>query len=552
MRLTLLFFILFNIGLFSWGQEHDYAKAQYLSTYFLGAQRSGDTDSWIHGPSHLNDGEAVGKDLSGGWYDCGDFIKFHHTGTYAAMMYLSGYDNFPEAYADDYSQAFSAPPSNGVPDILDEVKIQTDYHLKSIDGNTVYYQVGNTNDHNAFNEPVSGSNLPLYGGSSVRPVYTATEGHSNVMGNGAAALALMSILYEPYDAAYAQQCLDAAEDFYAIGQINPAATADPDGFYSFMTNTRYQDEMGLGAIMLYRATGEQQYLLEAQSYATNLSQWDVFNYSSVTHLLYYELYKATGTQSYLNAVGSRVNNYDLESCGYDHLSNWGSLRDAGNASFIAALYHKETGSQSAYNYCKGNIDFILGSHDGISSDAPANFSFLIGYDELGGGYPQNPHHASAFGKSSNAWTFFTQEDNNPGSVDFAYELTGGLAGGPEASCAEWEDRIGNYVSSEYCMYYNSAFLGALAYVNKVENNIISSVTDQEDGSELFEVYANPVKDILHIESVIEGKVEIFNTLGESVAVLHLETGENEFSFASYKAGVYVLRHNDFSIKVIKE
>lgn len=61
--------------------QQDYKKAVHLSTYFLGAQRSGDDQSWIHGPSHLSDGAYLNNniDLTGGWHDCGDHIKFNFT-----------------------------------------------------------------------------------------------------------------------------------------------------------------------------------------------------------------------------------------------------------------------------------------------------------------------------------------------------------------------------------------------------------------------------------------------------------------------------------------
>lgn len=463
--------------------QHDYAKAQHLSTRFLGAQRSGDTKSWIlpegSGGAFVNDGKAVNKDLSGGWHDCGDYIKFHVTGPYTALLNLYGYYKFPEAYPDNYSQDYSKAPGNGIPDVLDEVKIQTDYLIKCIDGNKIYWQIGDGRDHNTFNEPISASNQPLYNNTTIRPVYEATSGHSNAFGSAAAALALMSILYENYDATYAQQCLAAAQTYYTVGNTNPAITADArpqDGFYQWLGEqySSYNDEMGMGAIMLYNATNQQSYLTQAQNFSNAAAQYGTFNYGSIDHLLFYEMYEVTNQQSYLNKVKWRVDNFSLTSCGYFHNTNWGSLRDAGNAALLAALYHRSTDDQNAYDFAKSNVDFILGTHGYISPDAPANFSFLIGYDELGGGFPRSPHHGPAFGKSNNAWTLYGNERDNPGSVPYEYQLSGGLAGGPETACGNFEDNINNYVSSEYCSYYNAAFTSAVAYINKVENDIITS------------------------------------------------------------------------------
>jgi endoglucanase len=453
--------------------QHDYSKALHLTTYFMGAQRCGDTKSWIHpeGGCHLTDGQKEGVDLTGGWHDCGDYIKFHVTGPYTALVLLYGYDNYPEAYPDDYSSAFSAPPANGIPDILDEVKVETDYLIKAIQGTTVYWQVGSGPDHNSFTDPITNSGEKLYGGSNVRTVFSTTEGRSNALGNSAAALALMSILYKPYDAAYAQKCLQAAVGYYDVGRKNPKGTADAaDGFYGFMGGSNFRDELGMAAILLHRATGTAQYLEDAKTYAAALSRSASFMYADVTPLLFLELYKKTKEKPWLDNVGSAVSGKSLASCGYHHATNWGSMRDAGNAAMLAALYHQYSGNAAAYTFAKANVDFILGSHNAFAN-VPKNFSFLIGYDVLGGGYPKYPHHAPAFGQSTNAWDLFTREDRTPGTVPFKYELKGGLAGGPESSCGNFHDKVGNYVSSEYCSYYNAAFTGAVAYVRKKEGNL---------------------------------------------------------------------------------
>src|SRR5262245_32512809 len=55
----------------------DAANLLELVVKFYGAQRSGDGNNWLLGGAscHLDDGESIMQDLSGGWYDAGDHVK---------------------------------------------------------------------------------------------------------------------------------------------------------------------------------------------------------------------------------------------------------------------------------------------------------------------------------------------------------------------------------------------------------------------------------------------------------------------------------------------
>lgn len=534
--------------------QHDYPKAQYLSTYFLGAQRCGNTDSWIHGACHTQDGQQVGLDLTGGWHDCGDYIKFHHTGPFTALMYLAGYDNFKAAYADDYSQSNSAPPSNGIPDILDEVKIETDYLIKCINNGTAYWQISDGKDHNSFSEPVTQSGESPANGGGSRIVHSTTEGHSNALGNAASSLALMSIVYQSFDNSYATSCLEAAKEYYTIATKNPAATDDPDDFYGGqygLASKGYTDELGLAAALLFRATQDNNYLISAENYSASFTDiWDDFYYGNVHPLLQVELYKSTQKAIYLNTLASKVNAYSLSSCGYYHSTNWGSLPFAGNAAFLAALYHNLSGNSTAYNFAKSNINFILGSHTNISADAPENFSFLIGYDELGGGYPQHPHHAPAFGKTTNAWTKYNNEKTNPGSEPYLHELKGGLAGGPEGECSNFVDNINNYVSSEYCTYYGAGFLGGLAAVNSIENNLITN--SQEDITPVFTL-SYLTNSRVKITSSLPTPLSVYTIEGKQVLTVKSKS-QHTISLEHLNSGVYLIKAEQFgkTFKVVRK
>lgn len=489
----------FFIGMLQANAQHNYALAQKLATRFLGAQRCGNTQSWMHAACHTNDGDAVGKDLTGGWHDCGDYVKFHHVEPYAAIMCLVGYDFYPSAYPDDYTQANSAPPANGIPDILDEVKIETDYLIKCVSFGTAYWQVGGQEDHNDFCVPEVNGTLALYQGgtSTVRSVFSATSGNSNALGNASAALTLMSILYAPYDATYASLCLTKAQEYYTIAKISPAASnANPSSFYTF---NDYQDEMCLAAILLYRATTMASYLTDATTYVNTITFKNVTypNYwGNVKWATLMELYKVTGTATYLNMVGIHLSSSALSACGYyDYSGGGGSGQFEYTASeaFLACLYHKVTGTASAYTFAKANVDFLLGTHPAVSKDAPANFSFLVGYNVLGGGYTKYPQHAPAFGQTNpnTVWNNYTQETNTSGSVPFKYVCEGALAGGLttptcSATSTAYIDNINNYNTNEVCTGYNAQIIGAFAYVNKIESSLpltLLSFTGRRSGFE---------------------------------------------------------------------
>jgi len=64
------------------------------------------------------------KDLSGGWFDAGDTNKYVTFAAQAVHQLLTAYEEAPDVFTDD----FNIPESgNGIPDVLDEVKWETDW-----------------------------------------------------------------------------------------------------------------------------------------------------------------------------------------------------------------------------------------------------------------------------------------------------------------------------------------------------------------------------------------------------------------------------------------
>ena len=74
------------------GEVHDYAEALRLALFFYRTQRSGDlsddplTPPWRRAPSFLTDGADVGVNLSRGYFDAGDFVKYGQPAAYAMTL----------------------------------------------------------------------------------------------------------------------------------------------------------------------------------------------------------------------------------------------------------------------------------------------------------------------------------------------------------------------------------------------------------------------------------------------------------------------------------
>nr|MDF9459059.1 glycoside hydrolase family 9 protein [Bacillus pumilus] len=93
------------------------------------------------GDSGLEDGKDVGHDLTGGWYDAGDHVKFGLPMAYSAAVLAWTVYEYREAYEE----------AELLDDILDQIRWTTDYFLKAHTGpNEFWAQVGDGNADHAW------------------------------------------------------------------------------------------------------------------------------------------------------------------------------------------------------------------------------------------------------------------------------------------------------------------------------------------------------------------------------------------------------------------
>jgi len=429
----------------------NYADVLQRSLLFYDAQRSGDLPPnfrvpW-RGDSALADGADVGLDLSGGFYDAGDHVRFGLPMTATMTMLGWGLVQYRQAYV----------TSGLLDEMLDTLKWGTDWIIKAHpEPNVFYAQVGNGSADHAFWGAPEVMTMP-------RPAsrLDPTKPGSEVAAEAAAALAAASIAFRPTDAPYADVLLVHARQLYAFADTYRGTYSDsiPDAAAFYKSFSGYQDELCWGALWLHTATGEQAWLAKAVTvYDTQLAgqklqwtqAWDDKVYGSAVLLA-----AKTGQAKYRTeaerwldwwTVGTAAGKVRTTAGGLAFLDTWGSLRYAANTSFIALVYADTVRDQAGryHDFAVRQIRYMLG-------DNPAGRSYVVGY---GPNAPRNPHHRGASG---------VYDGSISAAFDNRHVLHGALVGGPQsASDTDYVDVRTNYVCNEVALDYNAGFQGAVA------------------------------------------------------------------------------------------
>ena len=430
----------------------NYAEAVQKSLYFYNCQKLGKLPTnnivpW-RGDSATNDGSDNGIDLSGGYSDAGDHVKFGlPMASSMTLLAWGGIDN-----ATGYQKSGQAKA------LLDVVRWGTDYLIKSHPSDNVFYgQVGTGSADHAFWGPPEVMTM-------ARPSFalTTTKPGTEVAAESAATLASASILFRTNDPAYSALLLSHAKSLYNFADTYrgtyTAAIPDAASFYNSFSG--YYDELVWGAAWLYRATGDVTYLNKAETlYSQNIAgknliwthAWDDKSYGAtilLAELTGKSIYKTTAENwlNYWTVGNSAGGKIAYTSGGLAWLDQWGSLRYAANTAFLALIYADKVGDVGTryHDFAKSQIDYILGKN-------PAARSYVVGF---GNNPPINPHHRGAHG----SWS-----GDIASPVNNRHILYGALVGGPSsATDTSYTDDRSNYVCNEVALDYNAGFQGAVA------------------------------------------------------------------------------------------
>ncbi|KAI8987553.1 Six-hairpin glycosidase-like protein [Mycotypha africana] len=430
------------------------------SLWFYEAQRSGKLPSNNRVPwrsdSALDDGKDNNVDLTGGYYDAGDYIKFSLPLSYSLSIVAWG----AEAWFDGYQKA------NQVDYLKDMLKWGTDWLIKAHPNNdTFYVQVGDGDIDNNYWGPDTGIPKP-------RPSYQVnrTAVGTDAVAISSAALASASYLFRNKfnDSAYADTLLTKASSLFDL-----ADTATPRTVYTkaipaladyYATNT-YTSQLTFAALWMYKATADSNYRTKASNYFDQFKLGDtktigVMDWSDQTAAVYVlgsELDSsntkyATAAKQVLDTIinsgkGSpcTFTNGDLLWC--DGYSDSNSMVPAQDMSLLALLYSRldDTRKDSYTQFAKNQIDYMLGN----------NFMATPYVCGIHKNSPRNPHHAGASGGTDIA-------NINSSPPEEKHLLYGAIVGGPDKDDKFYDIRD-DWTQTEVALDYNAPFQGLMAY-----------------------------------------------------------------------------------------
>jgi len=435
LSITLLVAVILPANFVSAAPTYNYAEALQKAIYFYECQQAGPLPDWNRvqwrGDSTMND------DVTGGWYDAGDHVKFNLPMSYSASMLgwaLYEYGDGIEKYGQKIH-------------LENNLKFVLDYFVACDKGTSVVYQVGNGSEDHSWWGPVECVEKKMK-----RPSYTGKP--TCVTAGMAAALAIgAKVLNNSTYLEHAKSLFELSEATKSDMGYDAAS-----GFYNSYNG--FRDELLWASVWLYIATNDSTYLDKAEAYVPEQNRepgttymkykktqcWDDVHYGAMLMLA-----KITNKPEYHDFMKMYL---DYWSVGFDgqripytpnglaFLDSIGSLRYATSAAFMALLYADAISDptlKERYNdFAKSQIDFALGS---------TGRSFVVGFGENS---PQHPYHRTAHGSWSGQKT--VPENNR-------HILYGALISGPNIT-GTYTDEILN-ASNEIACDFNAAFVGAL-------------------------------------------------------------------------------------------
>jgi endoglucanase len=402
---------------------------------------------FAYAPCHINDarmdyvGEPNGrKDGTGGWHDAGDYNKYVvNAGVTVGSLFFAWdhYQNKLKGLSLDIPDT-----AKGYPDFLKEIKWEIDWLFKMQypDGSGRVYNKLSTLNFGGFIMPEKEKGKRYY-----------SEWSSAATADFVAMMAMAARFFKPYDAEYAQKCLDAAKVSYNfLAENRDSKMADQKAFRTGGYISPDQDDRLWAAAEMWETTGEPNYLKDFETRAGAFDDkislyWD---WGDVNNL---------GMFTYVLSSRNGKNNAIVEDIKRDLLTIADTLVARANKDVygrpLADIYKwgsngtiaREVITLMAANKVSPNPAYVNAAQSAIDNIFGRNYygrSYVTG---LGHNPPMNPH------------------DRRSGADKIKEPWPGYIVGGGH-SAKDWEDVQQSARTNEIAINWQAALVYALAEV----------------------------------------------------------------------------------------
>ncbi|HPR32182.1 MAG TPA: glycoside hydrolase family 9 protein [Prolixibacteraceae bacterium] len=399
---------------------------------------------YAHDACHMEDGwlDSIGipgqqRDGTGGWHDAGDHGKYVvNAGITVGMMFMA-WEHFNDQLKDfDFGLPETAP---GYPDYLKELKWETDWLLKM-----AYPDGSGRISHKLTRTAFAGFIMPE---DDTEKRYF-TEWSSAATASFTAMMAQAARYFKPYDATYAQKCLDAALHSYRFLKENPDPKRFTQPFRTGGYHSHDADDRLWAAVELWETTGDPAFLSDFEKRISEMDEkvdenWDwpnvrnmaVFAYllskrEGKNQKLYGELKEQT--LSVANQIVGKAKK-DIYGRPLGERYYWGC-----NGTVVRQVLNLQVANrlEPKANYISVSLDAL----NNVFGRNQYGRSFVTG---LGHQPPMNPH------------------DRRSGADDIEAPWPGYIVGGGQKA-TDWKDEQGSFSTNEVAINWQAALVYALA------------------------------------------------------------------------------------------
>ena len=409
-------------------------------------------------------------DVTGGWYDAGDYGKYTTTGAIAAAELLLAYEAHPDHFAKG-QMVFPAGVSNdkNLPDVLSEVKYEFDFLHKMMrkDGSTFH--------------KVSGAQWPGFDKSpdtdtQDRFLYSTCSASTAMYG---ASAAIGARVYQVFDAGYARQLQKEADKIWAyLGKTKESVYRVDEGQESgsgpYNDDNDIQERLWMAAEM-FRTTGDKKYEnYLAANKAELLKAPGFFTWDNTLALAQFAYAMSQGADSSLQVQVKKVY-LDYADLISDKISKdgfgcalaqdeytWASTKNAMTQGDMLLMAYQLDQKPAYLEGALAQIHYMFGRNS-------LDKSFLTG---AGANPPEHPHNR--IHESTGAYVPGLLVGGPNAVIGGDPDQTKYLESGHVPTAKSYLDVLSSWSTNEYAIDYTGTAAYALAWFAKAEPGITAA------------------------------------------------------------------------------